>query len=133
MRLVVESGACRSVDTVFFNVTARGAGANCALQPQGSDCVPITIGLQSDIMAGMLLETYPNPTSDRLNLRMLALQATDVKIELLTLSGQVLMTDSPSVLVEYETSYDLSDLARGIYLLRVSTEHGMTTRKIVKQ
>ncbi len=71
------------------------------------------------------LSLYPNPTHNQLHIT----AKSDAKIEVITvcnLQGQVVITS-------LDESFDVSHLPKGIYIVKVKTDKGETTTKIVKE
>lgn len=69
------------------------------------------------------VELYPNPTTGILNINAEGLQEVNV----VDLSGRVVMSQKNSNVV------DMSELANGVYFVRVITNNGVSTQKIVKK
>lgn len=74
-----------------------------------------------------LIEAYPNPVNDILNLES---DANILTVSLYSLTGQLLLTKP---IGSTSTQLDVSFLADGIYLLRVENETGMETLRIIKK
>jgi uncharacterized delta-60 repeat protein len=79
--------------------------------------------------AAFTFDVYPNPTNS-----MVSVSVPDVllgqKISLLNTIGQVLETKNINATT---MSYDLANLANGIYFIQVQTNKGIVTKKVVKQ
>ncbi|WP_321436493.1 T9SS type A sorting domain-containing protein [uncultured Bacteroides sp.] len=69
---------------------------------------------------------YPNPVSDGFRLNT---SEKNVQVSIYDLSGSILLTKQLSG-NEY---IDVSNLSKGIYLVRVTTEKGLTTKKFIKK
>jgi Secretion system C-terminal sorting domain/META domain len=69
---------------------------------------------------------YPNPSHSEIFIE--SQKDPITKIELLNLLGESLQSRT-----DYTDSVDISDLASGIYLLRIFTEQGSIVKKIIKQ
>ena len=66
---------------------------------------------------------YPNPTTSILNIA-----ANGVKeVSVLDINGRTVMTE------QNVNSIDMSELANGVYFVRVITNDGVATEKIVKK
>ena len=71
---------------------------------------------------------YPNPTSGNVTLDLSGLNARTV--ELFSMNGQLLNSMVPTT----ETmTLSLSQYANGIYFVRIYSDKGVTTQKIVKK
>ena len=79
-----------------------------------------TVGIsEADVLES--LSFYPNPTSGTITFN-----CTDIqKVEVLDAKGRVVMI--------YESSYmiDLSKLSKGYYTMRITTDNGVTIRKVI--
>ncbi len=84
----------------------------------------LALGVDDEIL-DQTLNLYPNPVSEILSVESrLPLQS----IEIYNLLGQeVKVIDS-----DFE-SINTSDLSRGIYMIKISSENGSTVRKLIKQ
>jgi hypothetical protein len=95
-------------------------GQNCG--PVASDSIEILdltyVGLED--LSGIALKIFPNPSTDVVTVEM-PLEADEVNMELLNLAGQVVLSrqafTTGGLLRE---SLDVSDLAQGMYMLRVN-------------
>ncbi|PWG04603.1 hypothetical protein DIS07_11705 [Polaribacter aquimarinus] len=74
------------------------------------------------------LSIYPNPTSDILNIQVENQQIESVKVY--SLFGKEVMHISDNTGVE---KVDISNLSSGVYLLKLKTEVGFFTKKIIKK
>lgn len=76
---------------------------------------------------GVELKFYPNPTTDYFNI----LSDSKIRsIELYDISGRLVRT---SLVNDFETKQNISNLNNGIYILKIRTEKGDITGKIVKK
>ena len=72
----------------------------------------------------MQLSVYPNPVQNILSVKT---NANVLKLEMMDLLGKTLM-------VQEETeSLDMSQFRAGIYLIRITTDQGTVTQKVIKQ
>jgi hypothetical protein len=86
----------------------------------------ITTGINEEL-SGVSVNVYPNPATDVLNV-----EASNgfQQVTLINITGQVVRN------IELEagkTSIDLNGLRNGVYFVRIETEKGITTRKVVIQ
>ena len=72
------------------------------------------------------LNIYPNPTTGQLTIDNGELKINS--IEIFDVYGRIIVNCQLSIV----NSIDISDLANGVYFLKISTEKGMVTKKIVK-
>jgi hypothetical protein len=89
----------------------------------------VNIGVEENQTLSSFLTVYPNPTNDFLSLDKVNEINID-KIEVIDLSGRVVMTSFSN---ENRTTIDLTSLNSGIYILKVESDNGTLTQKIVKQ
>lgn len=68
------------------------------------------------------VKLYPNPTTGIVNI-----EAEGIKdIEVMDIAGRTVLTTDKS-------TFDMSTLANGVYMVRINTESGSTTQKVVKR
>ena len=77
---------------------------------------------------GQEISVYPNPSADQLFVRLPA-QNTDAELGLYSVSGQLMLSDVIGPGTEL-FRVDLSDVAAGYYILRVSSDSGVYTERI---
>ncbi|MGB0863132.1 MAG: PKD domain-containing protein [Saprospiraceae bacterium] len=87
-----------------------------------------------DIQSISGVSVFPNPVLNNLNLQVQADKTLDATISVVTLTGQVLVSEAHT----FENGFNnvsimSSDLATGIYMVRVQTNEGVVTQKFVKQ
>lgn len=74
---------------------------------------------------------YPNPTSDDLNVTFSTKESTEVTIDLLTLTGSVLLTEKlANVSGKQSTTLNVKDFASGVYMLRFSAGDSKFVRRV---
>ena len=78
------------------------------------------------------LSIYPNPTTGMLNVKFDAEKQGDVQVKLISINGQVIFNEIMSASSsQYNNSFDISDQAKGIYLLSITSDNDKIDRKIV--
>ena len=75
------------------------------------------------------LLVYPNPSTDIINISN-TLNAVVNTVEITDLNGRTVKTQNVN---NTEAQISISDLSAGVYMLKVSTDQGTATKKIVKQ
>ncbi|MGB1003385.1 MAG: T9SS type A sorting domain-containing protein, partial [Salibacteraceae bacterium] len=80
-------------------------------------------------VAELDVKIYPNPTTGQLTVQFPKSKKTMVK--LFTISGMEIA--QKQVLNTTETSFDLSPFPKGLYLIRVNSEFGSQTVKVLKK
>ena len=74
---------------------------------------------------------YPNPTTGKLSI--VSEQFSVESVEIFDVYGRKLKGEGKKEKGEKEFLMDISDLATGVYFLRIMTEQGETVRKVVKE
>ena len=90
-------------------------------------------GIVTDIQKlDMTVSLYPNPTKDYVYLNFTASDVKIYRIELYDISGKLVLSDAMDS--RFENKMDLSELKRGIYLLKISSVTGkyLITHKLEK-
>jgi hypothetical protein len=82
---------------------------------------------------GQSLQVYPNPTNDRVHVAFATAGNQMATIRVLELSGkEVLRINANNINGTYTGTIDLSDLARGVYMLEIGTGDLTATRRLIK-
>ena len=77
---------------------------------------------------------YPNPTSDKVKIQLETTQPEPLQIDLYDIFGRTIYAISvPETTQQYVQNLDVSNLAKGVYMLKIATSKGQITRKIVIQ
>ena len=71
----------------------------------------------------------PNPTNDKINIENLSIE-NDEKISIYNLQGQLLLQQSTT---DAKTELDISAFAKGMYFIKVDTDRGVVSKKIIKE
>jgi N-acetylneuraminic acid mutarotase len=78
------------------------------------------------------LKIYPNPTDNLLNIEINNTGSQGVKIEILTITGELISTkEYKNINASFAEQIDLSNYAKGIYLVKVRQAHAFYVRKVV--
>ncbi|WP_460622931.1 T9SS-dependent M36 family metallopeptidase [Hymenobacter tenuis] len=82
-----------------------------------------------------LLEVYPNPANSQVVVRTQVSSAVPVQVELVSLLGQRVSTQTVSSarLQQEGTAINTAALRAGIYIVRLTTSEGIITKKVVVQ
>jgi PKD repeat protein len=91
----------------------------------------INIGLD-DLQLSNSFKAWPNPTQGLLNVEF-ALGSGNATLEVLDLTGRVLMTEQFTAQGLTKKELNLANYAKGVYLVRVSSGAASATRKITLQ
>ncbi|MEQ8323394.1 MAG: T9SS type A sorting domain-containing protein, partial [Vicingaceae bacterium] len=77
---------------------------------------------------------YPNPASDVVNINVSGVAGSVLNIEVSNIAGQVILTRQ---LNDFNgsatTELDISDLNKGVFLVKIYTEDMITTKRLVVQ
>ncbi len=88
------------------------------------------VGFEETIVENLAI--YPNPTTGILNIKFDAEKQGDIKVKLISVNGQVIFNKEISgVSGQYNYSFDISNQAKGIYLLSIVSDNEKIDRKIV--
>jgi hypothetical protein len=79
------------------------------------------------------LLVYPNPTSKELNIQLPENIGNTIQIELINLTGKVIMNQTFNTLGKNEISLNTEQLVNGIYLIKVLSQNQVFITKIVKE
>jgi len=111
-----------------YTVVVTSGG--CASAPSAAVAVTFT-GTRTATLNGVSLLVYPNPTPDgHLTLELTGLQAKASQLEVLNSLGQ---TVQRRPLTPGTATLSLAPLAAGVYTLRVHTEQGILTQRVVRE
>lgn len=77
---------------------------------------------------------YPNPSTGPLNVNLILQEASDVQIQIVDLTGQVVQNNYYQSVSAGQSALQIGgeELAQGVYFLRISTESGDLTLPIVR-
>ena len=79
------------------------------------------------------LSVYPNPNSGKFTVSVNNPEATDMTIELVNISGQVVYRNEVKAAYSYNEDIDASTFAKGVYYLKVNDAKGVKVEKVVVQ
>jgi hypothetical protein len=77
------------------------------------------------------LSVYPNPTSGKFNVSISNTEATDMTLELVNISGQVVYRNEVKAAYSYNEEIDASQFAKGVYYLKVNNGKEVKVEKVV--
>lgn len=80
------------------------------------------------------LEFYPNPNSGQLNLNYELIEADFFQVSIYDFNGkliQTLLTESKAVIGKYQTSFDISQLPKGMYYVTWRTSQEQQSKKLI--
>jgi len=80
------------------------------------------------------LSVYPNPASDRLNIKFNTSTADDFNITIYNVTGQEVYKEKLNNFIgSYNNEININDFAQGVYLMQVKSSKGAVTQKVVVQ
>jgi hypothetical protein len=80
------------------------------------------------------LDIYPNPSTDVFNVSFISETIQDLKVRMLNVIGEELVNeDLQQFIGEYTKQLDLSNNAKGIYFLEITTNNGVINKKLILQ
>jgi hypothetical protein len=80
------------------------------------------------------LDIYPNPSTDVFSISFTSENVQDLKIRILNVIGEELISDDLQQFVgEYTKQINLDENAKGIYFLEIVTDNGLVNKKLVLQ
>ncbi|AEV32628.1 PKD domain protein [Owenweeksia hongkongensis DSM 17368] len=130
-----------SLDTgmIVSNIYTTGGSYTVTLvvtNACGSDTLEITyadVSLGENVLS-QNLKLYPNPATDVLNVELNLEGNSEVSVRILDMSGKQVLAVSKEKKDKLMTeSIDISSLAKGVYMIEVSTEQVKTVRRLVKE
>jgi hypothetical protein len=106
--------------------------SNKVIRGEGWDAsYTIVVGTEES-EAVQKLNVYPNPASDYLNIAFDASGVSSVQMDLLSVQGKTVFTQTiPGGQKTFTQQVNISELTQGIYLLRLTSEKGVTITKVV--
>ncbi|NUQ24608.1 MAG: esterase-like activity of phytase family protein [Saprospiraceae bacterium] len=78
------------------------------------------------------LNLFPNPTSGLVNLMFSDFESGDYQISVFDISGKFLISESVVIQTNDQTErLDLTQMAKGVYLLKITSEKGALVRRVI--
>jgi hypothetical protein len=73
---------------------------------------------------------YPNPVTDYVTIEIYGERAKTIRIDIISIAGRTVYSDTKIFNAEfwYKDRYNVEDLMRGLYLIRVTANDGMLNR-----
>ncbi|MDO8971824.1 MAG: T9SS type A sorting domain-containing protein, partial [Saprospiraceae bacterium] len=79
------------------------------------------------------MSVFPNPTNGKFTVSITNPEATDMTIELVNVSGQVVYRNEVKAAYSYNDEIDASQFAKGVYYLKVNNGKDVKIEKVVVQ
>jgi len=100
-------------------------------EPLKSNIACLTVVSINDVSANpTIIQIFPNPTTGKFKITNHETQITN--IEIFDMMGRALGANLRICSETNETTFDLSNIPNGIYYIKIETENGTITKKIVK-
>ncbi len=108
--------------TVYFQVSPYFSGMTGTYLLE----ITVSIGVGVDEGETMQLTLYPNPTKD-----ILCVECENMRhCEVFSLDGRLVKSLQTN---DYKEVIDISDLGSGVYMIRITSDNGIATRRIIKE
>jgi len=89
------------------------------------------VGIEND-NAFNEFQLFPNPATNSINISFRSADAKDLTVEILSTSGKMMFSETmDSFTGTYNEKVDVSEFAKGIYLMRINSNQGTAYKKIV--
>ena len=106
-----------------------------------NNCVSDTVFYLVDIFPTLIdefgvssLNIFPNPSKDRFSIAFTSEDSQDLKVRIFNLIGeQIINEDLQQFVGEYAKQIDLTENAKGIYFLEITTNNGVINKKLILQ
>ena len=98
-----------------------------ALRPKLEVCYSTSNGVNEQLLTNYIISIYPNPTKDNLTIETNI--NTEQKIEITNLIGQTIYT----IYINKKVTINTSAFAKGVYILKLSSDKETIVRKFVKE
>ena len=94
--------------------------------------VEATTGI-NDFAIDYQISTYPNPTTDVLNVKIPGLENQLVQVSIFSITGQQVFASEMFASNLMNRSFDVSEYESGIYIIKISGDHGMVSKRFIVQ
>jgi PKD repeat protein len=131
------NGQSSTFSSPTHTYTAAGQYDVCLTATQSNGCeatfcdriILPAVGISEGLQGSVTL--FPNPASGLTKLRVALDEPTDLDLHMMNALGQVVHHERLNGFQQGELNLDLSKLAAGIYMVRLSTDSGSTTLRLV--
>lgn len=113
---------------VFTATITDAKGCTVTVDVTMSGC---QVGIESSLSNVNAFKAFPNPTANILNVQMKLKKADNVEISLVNTAGQTVLSRNVSNASVLTEQFNVANLAKGIYFLKVATSEGVAADKIV--
>jgi hypothetical protein len=114
--------------TLTMNTGVGGAGAISQFSVQVG---PFNVTSINEIDFTRAVSVYPNPSRDMVNVAFELSKMQNVELSIVSIDGKVVATQNMSNALNVNTSFNVSKLNSGVYLMKVKTDDGLATQRFV--
>lgn len=126
-----------SIDTILFFVAVNNVDGNGAVTNDNSSVYVMKVGRNTasvkEVGINQRINAYPNPFTDKLNIKMENVASGTYTINILDLRGKVIATETANVNKNHETSVNTEKWAAGMYYVNFRNGTATQTMVVVKQ
>ncbi|RMG69982.1 MAG: T9SS C-terminal target domain-containing protein [Bacteroidetes bacterium] len=119
---VTDANGCVFNDTVEVGTLANGA--NCDPESDTTTSINGLLGLNEFVV-------FPNPSQGMVQVQVELDRSEALTVEVFNFRGQLVRSRRANAVSRFETSFDLSQEAAGIYMIKVTTAQGSVTEKLM--
>lgn len=104
----------------------------------GCSSVSTTIGINdvgiNEISNTLMANIYPNPAHQELNIDLYSQSPNTIIIELIDISGRLVLSEQYQISIGLnKKQINIDQVQKGLYMLKLSSENGISTEKIIIQ
>lgn len=114
-------------------VTTAEGDNECTIAPEEGTIVESQWPASAtvDQLQDVEVATFPNPAGDILNVQLSSENRTELNMSLLTVDGKEMLSRDLTVRGNQHVSLNVSQVPAGLYFLRVSSDEGVLTQKVI--
>lgn len=105
-----------------YEATLKTITGNCLISPYAS---------VTEYNKALQAEIFPNPASDLLNIKVSAVQAGEIRMRILDVSGRVVRTAEWNGSAEHTETLNIQSFADGLYTLELDFDGGKVAKKFL--
>jgi hypothetical protein len=119
--MLSASGATPAVNSYLYVDTLHFAGSVAGVS-----------GINENTLTEESITVYPNPSADILNIGLTGVSATDLNLQLISAEGTLVQQIAAvHTSGKNQMQMNVSGIAKGIYLLKISSSDKLVTRRVV--
>ncbi len=116
-----------------YRIKAGNRAGETGFSPTSNEVTIAEVtGIENEILQSNL-QISPNPTNGMVQLQLNLPYSSELKITVTDLLGKVVATSQVENNHQHRQQIDLSKLAAGMYLIKVQTQKGFATKKVIVQ